>query len=438
MSSTLITGGKLVSALGQAPQDILVEDGIITAIGQDLGDADETIDATGKLLMPGLIDCHVHFREPGFPHKATMATEELSAREGGVVTVCDMPNTNPPTMTIEMMEDAVERAEKIKKCDIRFFFGVTEPAHLGDLITIWTSDDPAIVRLRKRCSGVKLFLENSTGNLKTPEELVEAVFKTAGELQIPLIAHCEDAALNAAATAANTSADVSAHSVMRPPESEGKSIADALELTAKHNTPFHIAHMSTTFGIDLVKQAKADGVPVTCQVCPHHLFLSTEDYATLGTHCKMNPPVRTPEHCAALWEAIADGIIDVVCTDHAPHTAEEKRTQPPLEAPSGVPGVQTMVPLLLSVVAGHWPHPTSSDCSAELSYEDIVRLCFTAPNTIFGLDKADISVGAKADIAFVTPDQQWSIHAEGLHSHCDWTPYEGWQVTGAIRAVTVE
>lgn len=379
------------------------------------------------ITLPQLIDCHVHFREPGLEHKATMKSEAASAVAGGVHTVCEMPNTIPPTQTIAALADKVRRAAEITDCDLRFFFSVTEPAHLLTLEELWTSDTEELQRLKKHCCGVKLFLENSTGNLKTPPEMVEAVFRAAGELTIPLVAHCEDITTNAAAMAANLSTDVSVHSLMRPAESEGKSIAEAIALTAKHNTPFHVVHLSTAIGLEHVRQAKEDGVNVTCQVCPHHLFLTTDDYETLGTLCKMNPPVRSMADRDALWTGLTDGTVDVVATDHAPHTIKEKQTEPALEAPSGVPGVETMLPLLLTVAAGKWPHPTSTPPeNATCSYDDIARWCFTAPNDIFQLGKNP------EDTITVDPEVKWTITADNQHSQCGWTPYEGWRVQGKV------
>lgn len=380
------------------------------------------------LIFPKLIDCHVHFREPGFPHKATMASEARSANAGGIGTVCEMPNTNPPTNSIAALQDKVQRAEAVQNLDIRFFFSVTQPEHLADIRRIWLAETPELMHLKKRVCGIKLFLENSTGNLKTDNAFVPTIFESAAKLQIPITCHCEDAPMNAAANSAETDTSVHSHSKRRPPESEGVSIQYACQLAGTYGTQLHIAHLSTIEGLNAVRIAKQHNVRVTCEVAPHHLFLSTQDYDTLGTLCKMNPPVRPIEHSHALWNGIMDGTIDCISTDHAPHTGAEKQIKPPLEAPSGVPGTETMLPLLLTVAANKWPHPTSKRPIAAdtFTYEDTVRLCFTAPNAIYKLGKI------ATDTITVDPAKQWTIKAELLHSQCDWTPYENWPVQGAL------
>lgn len=293
-------------------------------------------DTKGGLVFPSLIDCHVHFREPGLEHKATMKTEAAAAHAGGVGTVCEMPNTNPPTVTIAALADKVRRASEITDCDIHFFFGVTESAHLLALKELWTGESEELQRLKKRCSGLKIYFDHSTGNQKVADELLDDIFQTCAELKIPLIGHCEDAAMNAEAKKKHSSPELMNHSLSRPPESEAKAIEHAITLAKKHGTAFHIAHLSTKLGLDLVRQAKKSGLPITCEVAPHHLFLTTDDYSTLGTFAKMNPPLRSISDRDALWEGLHDGTVDCIATDHAPHTLAEKQdSKNPLEAPSG-------------------------------------------------------------------------------------------------------
>ena len=223
--------------------------------------------------------------------------------------------------------------------------------------------------------------------------------------------------------------DISAHSENRPAESEERAIEHVLELMKKYNVGFHVAHLSTAKGLEVVRKAKRKNLPMTCEVAPHHLFLTVEDYASLGTFGKMNPPLRSHDDQQALWEGIQDGTVDCISTDHAPHTLEEKNTDAALSAPSGVPGVETMLPLLLTVAAGSWPHPHAKlkMKNVQLKIEDIERLCFTNPNRIFNLGK-----DAHADTIKVDLDAEWVIHGEKLHSKCGWTPFEGWLVKGKI------
>ena len=425
MSTVLIKGGTVVGTTGQRKADILVENGVILSVGESLSGGRE-VDASGYLIFPGLIDCHVHFREPGFPDKATMHTEAAAARAGGVTTVCEMPNTDPPTVTLDAFKDKMARAANISDCDIRFFFGATQTPHLDALKQVWTSD------LRDRCAGLKLYFDHSTGDQKADTTVLEQAFELCARLGIVCVGHCEDPETNAAAYTfiqkkvdqGDLKMDVSLHSLMRPVEAEEKSVAFAIDLARKHGTRFHVAHLSTKEGLDHVRQAKSDGLPVTCEVAPHHLLLSVDDYETLGPLGKMNPPLRTAEHGTALLQGIKDGTVDCIATDHAPHTLEEKQGENPLEAPSGVPGVETMLPLLLTLAS-----------AGTLSYEDIARLCFENPNQIFSLGRHGIEEGAPAKLTIVDPSKTWTIHGKDVHHKCKWTPYEGWNVTGRVMDV---
>lgn len=419
MTSVLIKNGTIVSANGVQQADLLKKDGVIVAIGSITEPADETIDATGLTLFPGLIDCHVHFREPGFEHKATMASEAAAARAGGVTTVCEMPNTNPPTVTIMALADKVRRAEGITDCDIRFFFGITNDQHASTFKELWAAENAELQRLKARCSGVKLFLDHSTGNQKIDGELVGEVFDMCAKNGAQIIAHCEDPETNSVAKAAAQGSGVELHSVVRPAKSEVLSITHAIEHVRRTGAKLQIAHLSTKDGLQVVIDAKNEGLPVTCEVTPHHLVLSTDDYDRLGTLCKMNPPVRTKEDCQALWAGLQDGSVDCIATDHAPHTLDEKKAGAPLEAPSGVPGVETSLHIALT----------------KLSPEQIHRVMFANPNAIFGLGKGDLTEGSNADIVLVDTSADIEIHASALHSKCGWTPYEGMQAKGKVVRV---
>ncbi len=468
MKKTLLRNGTLVgvetprwgvSEKSETIVDILISTGgIIEKIGKNIQDHKDTevVDVSGKLLFPLLIDCHVHFREPGMEEKATMQTEAAAALAGGVGLVCDMPNTVPPCVTVAALADKVRRAEKIAGCTIKFFFGVTEAIHLVTLKDLWTGTSLELKRLKNHCSGVKLYLDHSTGDQKVDGGIVEEIFRTCAELKIPLVAHCEDPEINAKAkTEVETQNfaslhDISLHSTMRPPESEAASIEYAISMARKTGAALHIAHLSTKQGIELVRAAKKEKLNVTCEVAPHHLFLTTDDYKTLGAFGKMNPPLRSAEHRDALWAGIEDGTVDCIATDHAPHTIAEKESGEPLKAPSGVPGVETMLPLLLTVAAGKWPNENSPPAllrelrcagktknpNAKISYSDILRLCFTNPNRIFSLGASPLAVKNPAKIVIVDPKQEWILGGKNLHSKCGWTPYEGWRVTGkCIRTI---
>lgn len=440
MPTLLIKDATLVHPSVTETVDVLVCNGEIASVASHDsptyalpvppdGHVDEVIEAAGLLLFPGLIDAHVHFREPGFPAKATMRTEAKAAVAGGVLTVCDMPNTDPPTVTVAALRAKVERASRIETCDIRFFFGATEKVHLEELKTLFT--DPSLTSLRSRCCGLKLYLDHSTGNQKAAREILSDAFALCAELGIVAVCHCEDAETNAERLAANRRTDVSAHAEIRPPESEERAITEAVELARRHAARLHVAHLSTEGGLRRVREAKEAGLAVTCEVAPHHLFLTTEDFGTLGTLAKMNPPLRSAPHRDALWKGIEDGTVDCIASDHAPHTLAEKQTGEPLRAPSGVPGVETMLPLLLTVAAGKWAAPV------KLVYEDIRRLCFDNPNRIFSLGKEDIAEGSPASFVLADPKSRRTIRGAKLHSKCKWTPYEGWKVMGRVAKVFV-
>ena len=330
-------------------------------------------------------------------------------------------------------------------CDIRFFFGATEEIHLHTLRELWTGESEELQRLKKRCCGLKLYLDHSTGDQKAGADVIEEAFKLCAELSISAVGHCEDSEINQKAKSEiPTANNVADHSRARPAESEAKAIEYALTLAKKYGTHFHVAHLSTARGLELVRSAKKSGIAITCEVAPHHLFLSIDDYEELGTLAKMNPPLRTRADQEALWRGIADGTVDCIATDHAPHTLAEKRNGYPLNAPSGVPGVETMLPLLMSVVAGKADvmlsgakHDKGRTFFAPLrmTNSDILRLCFTNPNRIFGLGKQGIVEGAPANLVLVDPKKEWVIKGKELHSKCGWSPYEGWVITGKIVQV---
>jgi dihydroorotase len=356
-----------------------------------------------------------------------MESESVAAKTGGVFTVCDMPNNSPMTITVEAFRDKVRRSEKVKDVDIRFFFGLTSSEDIGEFKKLMSDEE-----LKKKCPGAKVFFDHSTGDMGADKEVLEEAFKVCAELNTPLVAHCEDAQINKEAhdmisSSDSDTQDVSLHSLMRPCASEAKAIADAIGFAKTYGTHLHIAHLSTELGLKLVKDAKESELTVTCEVAPHHLFLTVDDYEKLGTLGKMNPPLRTASEQQALWSGIADGTVDCISTDHAPHTLDEKNADNPLSAPSGVPGVETMLPLLLTVANGGWPHP-DSDRFSDIGFRnsDIVRLCFENPNKIFNLGASD-ELKIKVDT-----DAEWVIKGSELHYKCGWTPYENWRVIGKV------
>jgi dihydroorotase len=370
--------------------------GRIAAVGSTLTESGESVDATGKLLLPGMIDAHVHFRQPGFSHKETWETGSRSAAAGGVTTVVDQPNTDPPTVDGAAFDRKADLAEPTY-VDYGINGGVTEEWDPDELF-----DRPALAL-------GEVFLADSTGDMGIEEGLFrEAVERATDEYRVVTV-HAEDADLFSEDATEREDDDYDAWSAYRTAEAEAAAVERAVEIGAEADASIHVAHTSTPEGVDAAKEGGA-----TCEVTPHHLFLAREDYDELGTFGRMNPPLRSEERREAVFERVADGTVDIVATDHAPHTREEKDASI-WDAPSGVPGVETALPLLLEEAR-----------KDNLSYERVRDLTAANPAEIFGLTrKGKIEEGRMADLVLVDPDDSREIRGEDLHSKCGWTPFEG-------------
>ncbi|WP_435362681.1 dihydroorotase [Haloarchaeobius sp. DYHT-AS-18] len=374
--------------------DVEVEDGTITAVG-DLG-GEYDVDATGKLLFPGAIDAHVHFRQPGYGHKETWETGSQSAAAGGVTTVVDQPNTSPPTTTGEAFDQKAEFAEQ----------SIVDWGINGGVTADW---DPESLFDRPLFALGEVFLADSTGDMGIEADLFAEAVELAGEHDVTVTVHAEDADLFDESAKSRDDAD--AWSAYRAAEAEAAAVERACEVGAEYDTAIHIAHTSTPEGVDAAAAAGA-----TCEVTPHHLFLSRDDLPELGTFGRMNPPLRSEDRREAVFERVADGTVDIIATDHAPHTREEKDASI-WDAPSGVPGVETMVPLLLEEAR-----------TGTLSYERVRDLVAANPASIFDLpEKGRIQEGMDADLALYDTENPRAIRGEDLHSNCGWTPFEGKQ-----------
>ncbi|PSP96940.1 dihydroorotase [Halobacteriales archaeon QS_5_70_17] len=386
-------------------RDVRIRSGRIATVGQHLQEDGETIDADGNLLLPGAVDAHVHFRQPGFPHKETWASGSASAAAGGVTTAVDQPNTDPPTVSGAAFDQKSDLAGA-SLVD----FGIN-----GGVTPDW---DPDSLFDRPLFALGEVFLADSTGEMGIDADRFEAALERARTAGVPVTVHAEDAdlfdeaALDRAdeageGAAAGVAAD--AWSAYRTADAEIAAVERACETAEAVGHPIHVAHTSTPEAVD----AAADR-GMTCEVTPHHLLLSREDYAELGTFGRMNPPLRSEDRREALFERLVDGRIDLVATDHAPHTRAEK-TAPLSEAPSGVPGVETALPLLLATAR-----------EGRLSYERVREVTASTPAEVFGLGrKGRIAEGYDADLVLVDPDAARPIRAGDLHTKCDWTPFEG-------------
>lgn len=398
MAKSMIRNGLVVTPESIGRADILIERETIVTVSPDLSappDA-QTVDASGLLIFPGLIDPHVHLREPGSEHKEDWTTGTRAALAGGFTTVLAMPNTQPPITDQGTLAQAHALAAAKAVCDYGVFIGATadnaeEAAGLQDAV------------------GLKLYMGSSTGSL--------LVADLAGQLahfeRYPgvIAVHAEDE---------EAVAYFAARGERRPPLCAALAVARALTLAERFGRRLHICHVSTAHEIALIREAKARGVPVTCEVTPHHLFLTAADEAHLGPLGRMNPPLRSPDDVEALWANL--DVIDCLATDHAPHTLEEKHGPNP---PAGVPGLETALPLLLT--AAH---------EGRITLHDIARLMAEGPARIFGLArKGRIAPGYDADLTLVDPNTEWVIGEQPLFTKCGWSPFAGHKAKGRVERV---
>jgi dihydroorotase len=394
-------------------RDVRVAGERIAEVGVGL-DADEVIEADERLLLPGMIDAHVHFREPGFPHKETWSTGSRSAAAGGVTTVFDQPNTDPPTVDGRSFDRKAELASA-STVDFAVNGGVTA--------------DWAPAELFERPLGAlgEVFLADSTGEMGIDADLFECALERATEADVPVTVHAEDADLfdesvRPAAVGGEGEPgrdEAEAWSAYRTAVAEVTAVERACEVAGRLDTTVHIAHTSTPEAVDVAGDAG-----MTCEVTPHHLFLSREDFEELGTLGRMNPPLRSETRRAALFERLRDGTVDVVATDHAPHTRDEKDADV-WAAPSGVPGVETALPLLLEAAR-----------QGDLSHERIRDVTAANVAAIFELPrKGRVEPGYDADLVLVDETNGVPIRGEDLHSKCGWTPFEG--MTGVFPDLTM-
>ncbi len=417
--SLLIVDARLVGEDGVEDGDLLVRDGRIERRGGDLRSeaVDRVIEADGRHLLPGLIDGHVHFREPGLIDKGDVAGESAAALAGGVTSCLDMPNTRPPTTDAKRLAAKRELIGR-SAVNLGFFLGSTA-TNLEELLTA----DPTMV------PGVKLFLGSSTGDLAVHDPVVlEAIFS---RLSLPLAVHAEDDGIiqeNAAAirAARGRQPPASVHAAIRSREACLTATGLALELAARYDTDLHLCHLSTADELALFDPGAVAEKRRTAEACLPHLALAEEDYARLGNRMKCNPSVKDILDRNALRAGLRDCRIDLVATDHAPHPAVAKDGAY-FKAASGVPGVQFLLPFLLDLVAAD-----------ELTLPDLVRLACHNPARRFGIaQRGFLREGAWADLVLVDTDLVTAVTDESVVSACAWSPYAGREFRGGVVAVVV-
>jgi dihydroorotase len=410
----IVNEGKTIQA------DIFIKDGFIEEIAPSIQrKANVTIPASGKYILPGIIDDQVHFREPGLDHKADIASESRAALFGGVTSFMEMPNTNPPTVTQSRLQAKFDRALAVSPVNFSFFMGATN----DNIEEVLRTDAQSVC-------GIKVFMGSSTGNmLVDSEKTLETLFS-----QVPMLiaTHCEDEA-----TIRTNFADYiirygdnippHCHPEIRNAQACHISSSMAVELAKRHNTRLHILHISTAdelalFRNDLPLAQKR----ITSEVCVHHLYFNSNDYAQLGHKIKCNPAIKSQKDQNALLAALLDDRLDIIATDHAPHTLAEKQ-QPYTQAPSGLPLVQHSLSVMLDFYH-----------KGMISLEKIVEKMCHAPATCFKIDRRGfLKEGYFADIAIVDLEKEWTIAPRNIKYKCNWSPLEGKKMKGKVETVLV-
>jgi dihydroorotase len=406
VNSLLIRHARILLADGTwLNGDVLVRDERIVEIAANITttDVSREIDATGLVLLPGVIDPQVHFREPGLEHKEDLTTASRACAKGGVTSFLEMPNTVPLTITQAALDDKLDRAAQKSIVNYGFFIGAT-PANLPDILTA----SPAC--------GIKIFMGSAHGDLLvSTAEALEPIFAKGDRL---IAVHAEDQArINQRKLEFAGSTDPAVHSQIQDNQAALNATQLALGLSKKYQRRLHILHLSTAEEVELLRQDKPAWV--TAEVTPQHLMLNTDAYGQIGTLAQMNPPLRSHHDNEMLWAGLLDGTIDFIATDHAPHTLAEKAKVYP-NTPSGMPGVETSLPIMLTqAVAGKC---TIEQVSTWMS--TAVAKAYQIPN------KGAIAIGYDADLVLVDVTNYHLIERKDIVSKCGWSPFEGWNLTG--------
>lgn len=420
MNSYLIKNARIVNEGTTTKGDVLIENGLIKQIGSTIENNSVTnIDAAGKYLLPGMIDDQVHFREPGLTHKANIETESRAAVAGGITTFIEQPNTVPQATTQKLLQDKFDIAEKSSYTNYSFMFGGTND-NLEELL----KTNP------KNVAGIKLFLGSSTGNMLVDNpEVLEKIFSST---KLIISVHCEDEETIRKNTAHykeiyGDDIPIELHPIIRSEEACYISSSRAIELAKKTGARLHIFHLSTAKEMELFRNdIPLEEKQITAEVCVHHLWFSDEDYKEKGTFIKWNPAVKKASDREALWEALLSDKIDVLATDHAPHTLEEK-SNPYTKAPSGGPLVQhALLALTEKVKEGVW------------SIEKLVEKACHNPAKIFQIEKRGfIREGYFADLVLLDDNMPQTVTRENVHYKCGWSPFEGTTFSSTITQTFV-
>ena len=417
----LIKGGRVIDpGRVNGPADVLIENGKIVAVGQKLdppaGKADPSttiIDARGKLVLPGLVDLHVHLREPGFEYKDTIQTGTAAAVAGGFTSVCCMPNTSPVNDNQSITEFILEQARLAGNAHVFPVGAITKGSEGKELAEIGELRHAGCVAI------------SDDGQPVMNSLIMRRAMEYALAFDLPVIDHCEDLHLSEGGCMNEGLVSTQLGLPGIPSAAEDVMVARNLALAELTTARLHLAHLSTAGSVRMVRAAKSRGIRVTAEVCPHHFSLTEEAVRGFNTHAKMNPPLRTWQDVQAIKEGLRDGTIDVIATDHAPHAVQDKQQQF-AAAPNGIVGLETALPLTLALVEEGF-----------LSLEAAVAKLTTEPARAFSLSKGSLAPGADADVVVVDPEAQWEVDPARFRSKSRNTPFAGWKVKGRVITTIV-
>ena len=417
----LIKGGRVIDpGRVNGPADVLIDNGKIVAVGQKLdppaGKADPSttiIDARGKLVLPGLVDLHVHLREPGFEYKDTIQTGTAAAVAGGFTSVCCMPNTSPVNDNQSITEFILEQARLAGNAHVFPVGAITKGSEGKELAEIGELRHAGCVAI------------SDDGQPVMNSLIMRRAMEYALAFDLPVIDHCEDLHLSEGGCMNEGLVSTQLGLPGIPSAAEDVMVARNLALAELTTARLHLAHLSTAGSVRMVRAAKSRGIRVTAEVCPHHFSLTEEAVRGFNTHAKINPPLRTWQDVQAIKEGLRDGTIDVIATDHAPHAVQDKQQQF-AAAPNGIVGLETALPLTLALVEEGF-----------LSLEAAVAKLTTEPARAFGLSKGSLAPGADADVVVVDPEAQWEVDPARFRSKSRNTPFAGWKVKGRVITTIV-
>jgi len=422
VGSILIRNGKI--------EDILYkeDEGYIQKVIGIMKAGPKVMELEGKCVMAGGIDAHVHFREPGLTHKADMETESRAAAAGGVTYVMDMPNTNPPTITAQALKDKIEMAKGRTAGKIAFHIGATN-SNAAEICRLITEGDAETGITPDDIAGVKVFMGSSTGNMLVDSgSALEKLFAIKAK---PVLVHCEDEAiiranLNSATEKYGEDIPFTEHENIRSRSACVKSSIKALEMAMKHGTRLVLCHISTKEEMEMARAAKLNNPDIVAETSCNYLWFSNEDYSRLGSKVKCNPSVKTASDRDALRRGLAEGLIDTIGSDHAPHLLSEKNAKY-CKAPSGLPTIQQSLPVLLTIAA-----------QEDIPLTRIASVFSEKASEIYGLNTGRIAKGYAADLVIFNKDKEFTVKAEDLKGKCGWSPFEGETLKGAIETVLVD